>query len=67
MLIINISMKKPTFFEIQADNRKKFRSTKIASKEFEIEKAIYFDYWPPMESPITKVQICNKPVKYTGY
>ncbi len=64
MLIINISMKKLTLFEIQADNRKKFRSTKIDSKEFESGKAEYFDYWPPMESPITEVQICKKPTRF---
>ena len=57
-------MKKPTLFEIQADNRKKFRSTKIDSKEFESRKASYFDYWPPMESPITEVQICKKPTRF---
>ena len=57
-------MKKPTLFEIQADNRKKYRSIKTDSKAFEIEKAMYFDYWPPMESPITKVQICKKPTRF---
>ena len=60
-------MKKLTLFEIQADNRKKFRSTKIDSKEFESGKASYFDYWPPMQSPMTEVQICNKPAKYESW
>ena len=64
MLIINISMKKLTLFEIQADNRKKFRSTKIDSKEFESGKASYFDYWPPMQSPMAEVQICKKPTRF---
>ena len=66
MLIINISMKKLTFFEVQADNRTKCRSTKIDSKEFESGKASYFDYWPPMQLPMREVRICNKPAKYNS-
>jgi hypothetical protein len=57
-------MKKLTLFAIQADNRKKFRSTKIDSKEFESGKASYFDYWPPMQSPMAEVQICKKPTRF---
>ncbi len=53
-----------TFFETQANNRKKFKLTKIDSNEFEIGKATYFDYWPPMQSHVTLLQIDKKPTKY---
>ena len=57
-------MSKPTFFETQANNRKKDMLTKTDSKDFETEKAIYFDYWPPMESPLLLLQIDKKPTKF---
>ena len=53
-----------TFFETQVNNRKKFKLTKINSNEFEIGKAKYFDYWPPMQSHVTLLQIDKKPTKY---
>jgi len=64
MLIINISMKKLTLFETQANNRKKDKFIKTDSKEFEEGKAIYFDYWPPMESQLALLQIDKKPIKF---
>jgi hypothetical protein len=53
-------MNNPTFFEVQASSRKKFGFTEIDSNEFETAKAIYFDYWPPMQSKVTLVQIGKK-------
>ena len=57
-------MNKPTFFETQANNRKKDKFTKVDSNAFEIGKAIYFDYWPPMESQLSLLQIDTKPTKF---
>ena len=53
-----------TFFETQANNRKKDRFTKVDSNAFEVGKASYFDYWPPMESHLSLLQIGKKPIKY---
>ena len=53
-------MKTPTFFEKQANNRKRISLTTIDSKEFETGKANYFDYWPPMQSQVTLLQIGKK-------
>ena len=52
------------FFEVQANNRKKVRFTKIDSIEFETGKADYFDYWPPMQSQLSSLEIGKKPTKY---
>ena len=53
-----------TYFETQANNRKKDRFTKVDSNAFEVGKASYFDYWPPMESHLSLLQIGKKPIKY---
>jgi hypothetical protein len=57
-------MNKPTFFEVQASSRKKFGLTEIDSNEFETAKAIYFDYWPPMQSRLSALKIDKKPIKF---
>ena len=49
---------------MKTSNRTKFKLTKINSNEFEIGKATYFDYWPPMQSQVTLLQIDKKPIKY---
>ena len=57
-------MNNPTFFETQANNRKKDKFTKVDSNAFEEDKAIYFDYWPPMKSQLALLQIDKKPIKF---
>ena len=66
-------MNKPTFFETQVNNRKKFGFTEINSNAFEVGKESYFDYWPlasygpwqqPMELQLSLLQIDKKPTKF---
>jgi hypothetical protein len=53
-------MKKITFFEKQVNSRKKISLTKIDSNEFETAKAIYFDYWPPMQLHVALLKFGKK-------
>ena len=41
-------------------SRKKILLTKIDSNEFETAKAIYFDYWPPMQLHVALLKFGKK-------